>query len=416
MYDRVSGQLFGNLGTGSFTLGPDIVEIEYLESSGTQYINTDTPSISNKGLSGSIVIQRTGDATGELCYLGRTNTGGFSLQMDQSKGISIWSAGYPDKYLQTGNSYFDKNMHEIEFSVGNDQMSITVDNTLFTDSIDPKDAGDGRIQLFAHNSSYRSQGRIYSCKLYYNNTLIHDLIPVRVGQIGYMYDKVTGRLFGNSGTGSFILGQDTELVGNKIEIEYLENNDSNCYIDTGISTQNSDVGIDCLMSFGTYEHNKWSAGYNSYQSVGDTAGFQIGLYNNNLVVSVFDTWRNKTSGISTPYSNANSTDQYHITINCLDVSVKVNNTISEDSQITDYGSRGGNICLYCRNGNLDKVQYSKANTRIYYFKIYQNNNVLVRDFVPVRVEQIGYLYDKVTGQFFRNSGSGTFVLGPDKTN
>lgn len=35
-----------------------------------------------------------------------------------------------------------------------------------------------------------------------------DLIPVRVGQVGYMYDKVSHQLFGNSGTGSFILGPD----------------------------------------------------------------------------------------------------------------------------------------------------------------------------------------------------------------
>ena len=35
-----------------------------------------------------------------------------------------------------------------------------------------------------------------------------DLIPVRKGQVGYLYDKVSGKLFGNSGTGSFILGPD----------------------------------------------------------------------------------------------------------------------------------------------------------------------------------------------------------------
>ena len=35
-----------------------------------------------------------------------------------------------------------------------------------------------------------------------------DLIPVRVGQVGYMYDKVSRQLFGNSGTGNFILGND----------------------------------------------------------------------------------------------------------------------------------------------------------------------------------------------------------------
>ena len=35
-----------------------------------------------------------------------------------------------------------------------------------------------------------------------------DLVPVRIGSTGYMYDKVSGNLFGNSGTGSFILGPD----------------------------------------------------------------------------------------------------------------------------------------------------------------------------------------------------------------
>ena len=35
-----------------------------------------------------------------------------------------------------------------------------------------------------------------------------DLIPVRVGTTGYMYDKVSGQLFGNAGTGSFGLGPD----------------------------------------------------------------------------------------------------------------------------------------------------------------------------------------------------------------
>ena len=51
-------------------------------------------------------------------------------------------------------------------------------------------------------------GRIYSAYIKQNNVLIMDLIPVRVGQVGYMYDKVSKQLFGNGGTGSFILGPD----------------------------------------------------------------------------------------------------------------------------------------------------------------------------------------------------------------
>lgn len=35
-----------------------------------------------------------------------------------------------------------------------------------------------------------------------------DLIPVRCGTVGYMYDRVSGQLFGNDGTGDFIVGSD----------------------------------------------------------------------------------------------------------------------------------------------------------------------------------------------------------------
>lgn len=38
-----------------------------------------------------------------------------------------------------------------------------------------------------------------------------DLIAVRVGEVGYMYDQISGERFGNAGSGSFILGPD--IVG-----------------------------------------------------------------------------------------------------------------------------------------------------------------------------------------------------------
>ena len=41
-----------------------------------------------------------------------------------------------------------------------------------------------------------------------NGIIEHDYIPVRVGQVGYMYDRVSRRLFGNAGTGAFVLGPD----------------------------------------------------------------------------------------------------------------------------------------------------------------------------------------------------------------
>jgi hypothetical protein len=50
--------------------------------------------------------------------------------------------------------------------------------------------------------------KLYGFKMYNGDIIILDLIPVRVGQVGYMYDKVSKQLFGNAGTGAFILGPD----------------------------------------------------------------------------------------------------------------------------------------------------------------------------------------------------------------
>ena len=54
-----------------------------------------------------------------------------------------------------------------------------------------------------------------SCKFHYlkfrGRDGLLDCIPVRVGDIGYLYDRVSGELFGNSGTGAFIVGPDKTI-------------------------------------------------------------------------------------------------------------------------------------------------------------------------------------------------------------
>lgn len=64
----------------------------------------------------------------------------------------------------------------------------------------------GRIQ----NGSIvrRSKLRIYSFEVVGRI----NLIPVRVGTVGYFYDKISGRLYGNAGTGSFTLGPDVRVL------------------------------------------------------------------------------------------------------------------------------------------------------------------------------------------------------------
>ena len=190
---------------------PYDAEVEYLEATGTQYINTNAYPIYNYGLSGEIKMQRTGNSTGDTAYVGRTTYGGFELYTNSNRGICLWvSKLQGDIYVQTGSGGFDKNVHLVTFNITNNISYLSVDGTQYSGEIAANADAQGYVQLFSHRGYYNAEGRIYYCKLYYNSVLIHDLIPVRVGQVGYMYDKVTGRLFGNSGTGSFVLGPDKQ--------------------------------------------------------------------------------------------------------------------------------------------------------------------------------------------------------------
>ena len=60
--------------------------------------------------------------------------------------------------------------------------------------------------FFGYNAN--TQAKIASYKHIKNGQTVIDFIPVRVGNVGYMYDKVSRQLFGNNGTGNFILGPD----------------------------------------------------------------------------------------------------------------------------------------------------------------------------------------------------------------
>lgn len=93
-------------------------------------------------------------------------------------------------------------------------LETYVDGALkITRTIRPVNTPNSNFNLFAATSGqYQMYGRIYYCKLWRTtngvDTMLRDFIPVRVGQVGYMYDRVSGQLFGNQGTGNFVLGPD----------------------------------------------------------------------------------------------------------------------------------------------------------------------------------------------------------------
>ena len=75
-----------------------------------------------------------------------------------------------------------------------------------------KEPNTARFAVFSGNNT-QSNGalwRLYSMKIVQEGEVLYDLIPFRKDGDGYLYNKITGKLYGNveGNTGRFILGPD----------------------------------------------------------------------------------------------------------------------------------------------------------------------------------------------------------------
>lgn len=186
---------------------PYDAEVEYLESTGTQYIDTG-------------IILDEGTESVKLVFvasLNKTNDDGNSLII----AISLPGSGV-QIYTYATNKIANQNEHTLislktryTFTTitTNTSRSIQINNNTASVQTFSRRIDNGqRLYLFA-SPDYALVGRgtagqYFSFKVLRNDVLYLDLIPVRVGNVGYMYDKVTNKLFGNAGTGAFILGPD----------------------------------------------------------------------------------------------------------------------------------------------------------------------------------------------------------------
>ena len=172
-------------------------EIEYLSSTGTQWINTDVKA-------------------GTYTYYYKGNLYNNTNAMPFGAGYSIfglWAGGvigmrYGTKYYnasQSGISYLKSQTNEITITSSYIDVNGTRTDFGGTYSINTNNV----IYLFSDiNGTYPFKSKIQKFKIINGEDIILDLIPVRIGSVGYMYDKVSDRLFGNAGTGSFVLGPD----------------------------------------------------------------------------------------------------------------------------------------------------------------------------------------------------------------
>lgn len=184
--------------------------LEYIESSGTQYINTGYKMTSNyeelnmkfrflSSYSGKTLI-----GTQDSSYSGATlySINIYQNQLFVANSHNVWSWN-----ATVGVDY------EMDVSANGASGSVLVNGAASSfnikGNIDKKD----NILIFCGdvagtpNLSQAVSARLYFCKIYDNGTLVRDFVPCKnsSGVVG-LWDNVGGKFYQNAGSGSFIGG------------------------------------------------------------------------------------------------------------------------------------------------------------------------------------------------------------------
>ena len=193
---------------------PYDAEVECLESSGTQWI--DTRANANSNLSVEIKMANVGTPWDNV-----NPTGAILTYPRCRHHINFPTTGdvvyYFGKNDMNGfhSNYCPADAEIFTFKVDTISKKFTLGTVLGTFPNDTFDTGLS-YWLFGRNGTtppHLGLLRIYSAKLWDGNILARDFIPVRFtnerGETeGAMFDRVSGQLFRNSGTGAFVIGPD----------------------------------------------------------------------------------------------------------------------------------------------------------------------------------------------------------------
>lgn len=196
-------------------------QLAYIQSSGTQYI--DTGFYPNQDTSIEIDVEVTDTSATGWLFCGRT------AASDSAFGMY--------SYVSTGKLYFVYGAKSVTFSDAKvltrqvcvvEKNKATVDDETVT-TTEQTFTSSATLCLLARNTAgtvaTNTCAKLYSCKVYDNGVLIRDYKPCKKadGEIG-LYDIENGVFYGNNGTGSFDSG---EIVGEFIG--YVVADDTNAY-------------------------------------------------------------------------------------------------------------------------------------------------------------------------------------------
>lgn len=201
---------------GTFNVLKDVnpyTEIEYIETTGTQYI--DTGMIGDLDTSYEIEASTSSTTDGFMVLFGSRLSASsrvISTLVNPKTNIVNDFGDYTStrqSYPMTSNVRYRMFNSKSERSVYDyESGNIDTVTTKYTSNFEtPTNLYIGYKSSVFTESMINFQGRIYSCKIWQNDILVRDFIPVLDNEgVACLYEKVSGEFYYNQGTGDFIAG------------------------------------------------------------------------------------------------------------------------------------------------------------------------------------------------------------------
>ena len=178
-------------------------KLEYIETSGTQYLVTDITINNSMKL---VFKYKPMKIAREQCLFGTTN----------NKKIYIYGSGFNSHGNECGGELFGPSI-SITSSVTSEDVTLTITSNQVLYKSDKlnvtksySSATNSGILQICNNNRFNEKGsfRLYAVEVYENDELTHNLLPTTnlvTNETG-LYDYITEKMYTNSGSGEFTKG------------------------------------------------------------------------------------------------------------------------------------------------------------------------------------------------------------------
>lgn len=192
----------------------EYTRVEYIESTGTQYIktgihqNTSLNSVETRVGFGYSVLP----TDRQLMGFSGNKDNYFGVYLATDKLVFDLSPATRGTYAIVANTKYDIYTKQVSTGI---TLQSYLNGTLVENIMSEYVPGFDTSELYLFRLSDPNweerfivkRGRLYYYQVFMNNRVVLDMVPVvNQSNVACMYDKVSGQCFYNSGTGSFITG------------------------------------------------------------------------------------------------------------------------------------------------------------------------------------------------------------------